>query len=217
MREERTDLVLNQTDGLGAAPDGVALVFVDPEASHLDIRDAIRHSSAIRVVVQEAQNVRQRGAGHLHESEKGVAERMFQTRSPGISPELLEHVEQSRRGERTYRRKTTRERIEGEGRLGIRQVEVHDPFPLGRRNPRKKCLGQIAVRIEEREAPAVNEILTHEGLKERRLAGSGLTDQLHARRRSLSSGRGTFARSRQAQPADFRTSHGGPLKAGASN
>src|SRR5664280_1466663 len=95
IRDERSHLVLDWRDRLGAEPGGIALVLFQPKLPDVGILYPACDVPAVRGIDENPEHVAQRGIGLIEERQERVAENMLQPRSPGIRPDLFEGFEQS--------------------------------------------------------------------------------------------------------------------------
>ncbi len=103
---------------------------------------------------------------------------MFQARTPGIGPDLLEHFEEpgSRQGppeRRHVLQRVERERFQSD-RIKIQKIT---PALLGNRT--QHLLRQVPVRIEQGHALAMRDVLRDKRFEERRFSSAGLADHVH--------------------------------------
>ncbi len=102
-QEECPDLVLERRDRLSAEARRVLFVLTQPEPS--DGRAAhIRHSAPTVIVVgEQPEHIGQRRLWLIEEREQAISQNVFEPGPPRLGPELLERIEQRRRGERPFR------------------------------------------------------------------------------------------------------------------
>src|SRR5687767_10904006 len=102
----------------------VLLEFGRPEALHLFVGRPLRRLLAELLLVEEPNDIRQRGFRLFQEKEERAPEDVFETDAPGIIEELLERFDDSIGGERSPQGRDAFERIETKGLLRVRNIQV---------------------------------------------------------------------------------------------
>jgi hypothetical protein len=128
--------------------------------------------------VEEAADVAKGSLRLFEEGEERIATKVLYPRPPGVEPGLLEDFDQAGDCKRALGGRNGAEGVEAKAGIGCR-IEEHDirSAPLG--NPGREPLYEVAVRIDDRAAVAIADVLPQERFEQRGLAGAGLPDHIH--------------------------------------
>lgn len=176
--QEGPHLVLQGRDRLCPQPLGVAGKLLGPETPNLPIRQPRGHGLAVGALVQQPQQIAQRRAGRFQQGEDGVPQDVLQARPPAIRPVFLEGIQQPGRRHTAVSCRYPGEGIEREGEVRVRHIEMDDPLPVSGRNRGKNALKQVAVRVEQGQAPARLDVLPDERLQQGGLSNARLPDRV---------------------------------------
>jgi len=114
--QEGADLVLNWRDGLGPETGRVLFILLEPELAHLSVGHARHRLLPEAFLGEQLKHTSQRGVRLIQQREQGVSENMFQTRPPGVGPDLLEDIQEAGGGQGTFLWRDAFERVEAESR-----------------------------------------------------------------------------------------------------
>src|ERR1700687_2583706 len=128
--------------------------------------------------MEEAADVRQGRLWLCEEGEESVPQEVFPPRPPGVEPGLLENFDKSRDRKGALRGRDGSQGVEAHGiaRGGVEEDEIRS---ASWRQPAVELLYQIAVRVHDRAAVTLADVLPEQGLKESGLAGAGLSNHIH--------------------------------------
>jgi hypothetical protein len=103
-------------------------------------------------IIEESENVGERGFRLVEEREERVPKDVLHAWPPGVGPDLLEGLDQSRGEEGPGGRSSGGKWVEAKDVRGIGNVEIHEIVsPLGR-DSTLDLLGEVPMRIEQGKA-----------------------------------------------------------------
>lgn len=173
--EQLTDLVLDRGDGLALEAGIPAFVFVLPEVSEERIVHLLDHPTAVDRVGEQAIHTEQGGVGAMRQRGHSVVKDVFHPRPPGVRPEVLEGSHDARGNEMPFLRGGLSEQIQPDGEIAVAGVKIDGLLrPVGW-DVVEQLLRQIAMRVDETNAMALqdeleDEIAQQSGLSRARLA-----------------------------------------------
>ena len=123
----------------------------------------------------DARQVDERGARRRKQRHDAVEQEVLQPRSPALAPEVLEGGDDAGGGERVALGRDVRQRIEADRPLGIGGVEIADLMGAFGRDAIRDRLGEVAVRVDDGDALAGDDVVHGQVEKRRALSRARFT------------------------------------------
>jgi hypothetical protein len=154
------DLVLDRGDRLGAEARIVAGIFAEPEGAHVRISDMLldeRHAE--RLVDQQAGEHQQRAAGHVEQGTYRIGQDVVEPRPPTVGPDMPECGDDPIGDDRLQLLGDGGEGIEADRPLAVGRVYIDQIVGAASRHVEQHGFSEIAMRIEQSEPSAGDEVL----------------------------------------------------------
>ena len=140
------------------------------------------HSPPELFVREDSQHVVQRGIRLFQGCHEHVTQDVLHAHSPRLWPHLLEDIHHAGRGERDAILPDMTQRIVAVRLFRIGGVQIDDVVPPRRRSACRDTPDEIPMRIDQREAMPVLQVLERHVLQKRRFPRAGLTDDVNMRK-----------------------------------
>lgn len=162
VHQELADFVLNRCDGFADEARIVAGEFLRPEFAHERVINLAHDPRAIFRVGEHPVHPEQGSILAIEQGEEGVVEDVFHARPPRIAPDALEGGDDAGSDQVPLVRRDVGEEVQADGEFEITGIEIDEVVRARGREVIEQFVGEVAVRIEQREAmPEVKVLQNH--------------------------------------------------------
>ena len=173
------DFVLNGRRRLARVCVGESGELFGPERLHDGVAYFFDDGVPECLVGEHAVHVEQCRTGILEECEQSVLQNIFHSRAPRVHPNAAQCAHETGDDEVAFIEAHVRHHIETDGVVRIKRCKVDDVFAVVLRDEVEQLFGGRAVRVYERDAFPVLDVLNGHIFQHGRFAHAGLADDIY--------------------------------------